>query len=151
MAKMHSRKRGKSRSKRPPKKIVPDWVEYSPKEVEELIAKLAKEGIPSTKIGQILRDTHGIPSVKNITKKSITQIMKDAGTKIEYPEDLLNLITKAVRMRKHLDRNKTDVHNKTKLILTESKIKRLVRYYRRSGKLPATWSYDPVKAALIVK
>ncbi len=151
MAKMHSKKRGTSGSKRPVKKVVPEWVEYSPKEVEDLIAKLAKEGVPSAKIGQTLRDTYGVPSVKNITKKSITEVMIESGVKIEYPEDLMNLITKAIRMRKHLGKNKTDVHNKTKLIHTESKIKRLVRYYRRSGKLPADWSYDPEKAALLVK
>ncbi|MFH1470403.1 MAG: 30S ribosomal protein S15 [Candidatus Micrarchaeota archaeon] len=151
MAKMHSKKRGKSGSKRPPTKIVPDWVEYSKTEVEELVAKMAKEGVSSAKIGQKLRDTYGIPSVKNITGKSITEMMKASGAKMEYPEDLLNLITKAVRMRKHLEANGSDVHNKTKLLHVESKIKRLARYYVRSGKLPVGWSYDPDKAALLVK
>lgn len=151
MAKMHSKKRGKSGSKRPPTKVVPEWVEYSQGEVEELIAKMTKEGVPSALIGQRLRDAYGIPSVKNITNKSVTQIMKENGAKLEYPEDLLNLITKATKMRKHLERNKSDVHNKTKLIHVESKIKRLVRYYTSVGRLPAGWSYDPEKAALLVK
>ena len=151
MAKMHSKKKGKSGSKRPPTKVVPDWVEYSKTEVEELIAKMAKEGIASAKIGLKLRDTYGIPSVKNITGKTVTEIMKESGVKMDYPEDLINLITKANGMRKHLEINKSDVHNKTKLLHVESKIKRLVRYYVRSGKLPAGWSYDPEKAALLVK
>lgn len=151
MAKMHSKKRGKSGSKKSATKVVPEWVEYSQKEAEELIAKMAKEGIPSARIGLVLRDTHGIPSVKNITGKSITSIMKESGVKMEYPEDLMNLITKAVRMRKHIGKNKSDVHNKTKLTHVESKIKRLVRYYTSAGKLPAGWSYDPEKAALLVK
>ncbi len=151
MAKMHSKKKGKSGSKRPSSKVVPDWVEYSKAEVEDLIGKMAKEGMPSARIGLKLRDSYGIPSVKNITGKSLTQIMKDSGAKMEYPEDLINLITKATRMRKHLDANKSDVHNKTKLIHVESKIKRLVRYYTRVGRLPAKWSYDPQKAALLVK
>ena len=151
MAKMHSKKKGKSGSSRPPTKIVPEWVEYSATEVEELITKMAKEGLPSARIGLILRDSYGIPSVKNITNKSVTQIMKDSGVKMEYPEDLLNLVKKATIMRKHLIKNKSDVHNKTKLIHVESKIKRLVRYYTSVGKLPTGWSYDPEKAALLVK
>jgi small subunit ribosomal protein S15 len=151
MAKMHSKKKGKSGSKRPPTKIVPDWVEYSQTEVEEMIAKLAKEGQSSAKIGQTLRDAYGIPSVKNITNKSVTEIMKASGVKMEYPEDLLNLITKATNMRKHLGKNKGDVHNKSKLIHVESKIKRLVKYYTSIGRLPVKWSYDPEKAALLVK
>jgi small subunit ribosomal protein S15 len=151
MAKMHSGKKGKSGSKRPANKVVPDWVEYSQAEVEELVAKMAKEGLPSALIGQKLRDSYGIPGVKNITNKSITEIMKDSGVKLEYPEDMLNLITKATRMRRHLAKNRPDVHNKTKLIHVESKIKRLVKYYKSSGKLPSDWSYDPEKAALLVK
>ena len=151
MAKMHSGKKGKSGSKRPPTKVVPEWVEYSAGEVEEMINKMAKEGMTSARIGQSLRDAYAVPSVKNITGKSITEIMKASGMKMEYPEDLLNLITKATGMRKHLVKNKSDVHNRTKLTHVESKIKRLVRYYAKVGRLPAGWSYDPEKAALLVK
>ncbi|MFH0818188.1 MAG: 30S ribosomal protein S15, partial [Candidatus Micrarchaeota archaeon] len=79
------------------------------------------------------------------------EIMRASGVKMDYPEDILNLITKAVKMRKHITANKSDVHNRSKLGHVESKIKRLVRYYVSSGKLPAGWSYDPEKAALLVK
>ncbi len=151
MARMHSKKKGKSSSKKPPVKVAPSWVKYSPKEVEELIVSLARQGYNSTMIGLKLRDEYGIPSVKVLCKKSITQIMEENGIKIQYPDDLLNLIKKAVRMRKHLAENKRDVHNRVKLMHVESKIKRLVRYYRRVGKLPSDWVYDPDTAALIVK
>ena len=151
MARMHSKKKGKSSSKKPPVKVAPSWVKYSPKEVEELIVSLARQGYNSTMIGLKLRDEYGIPSVKVLCKKSITQIMEENGIKIQYPDDLLNLIKKAVRMRKHLAENKRDIHNKVKLRHVESKIKRLVRYYRRVGKLPSDWVYDPDTAALIVK
>jgi small subunit ribosomal protein S15 len=35
--------------------------------------------------------------------------------------------------------------------LTESKIKRLVKYYRRTKKLPKDWRYDPEQAVLIIR
>ncbi|MCD6279474.1 30S ribosomal protein S15 [Candidatus Micrarchaeota archaeon] len=151
MARMHSKKRGKSSSKRPQIKVAPDWVKLNSKEIEELIVKMAKQGMNSTIIGLRLRDEYGIPNVRVICKKTITQIMKDNGIKIDYPDDLLNLIKKAVRVRKHLSENKRDIHNRIKLSHTEAKIKRLVRYYRRIGKLPADWVYDPDTAALLVK
>ena len=43
MARMHSRKHGKSGSKKPVKKSLPVWLSYRPQEAELLIAKLAKE------------------------------------------------------------------------------------------------------------
>ena len=41
---------------------------------------------------------------------------------------------KALGLRKHLGDNKKDLHNKRQLNLTESKIRRLVRYYRGTKK-----------------
>jgi len=151
MARMHSRKKGKSGSKHPPRMSPPSWVEYKKEEVEALVVKLGKEGVSSSLIGLILRDQYGIPDVKLITGKKITEILEDNDMKPKYPEDLLNLIRKAVRIRKHLEENKKDYHSKRGLELTESKIKRLVKYYRRTKKLPEDWRYDPEKAALIVR
>ena len=151
MARLHSRKRGKSGSRKPMNKAAPDWVEMKPDEIEDKIIELAREGLNATAIGLILRDQYGIPSVRNICKKTISQILEDRGIKVEYPDDILNLIKKAVRMRKHINNNKRDTHNKTKLIHVESKIRRLARYYVKKGKLPEDWKYDPDTAALIVK
>ncbi len=148
---MHSKKKGKSGSKKPTTKVVPEWVEYSAQEVEEFILKHGKEGMSAALIGQLLRDTYGVPSVKTLTRKSINQILKDGGVKIDYPEDLLNLMKRAVRVRKHMKENKGDVHNKVKLIHTESKIRRRVNYYRRVGLLPRDWTYTPEQAELLVK
>ncbi|HIH18543.1 TPA: 30S ribosomal protein S15 [Candidatus Micrarchaeota archaeon] len=151
MARMHSKKRGKSGSKRPAVKVSPEWTEYAPHEVEELISKMGKETKGPTEIGMILRDTYGIASVQNLCGKSISDILRESGIKLEYPEDLLNLIKRAVNMRDHLRTNRSDKHNRTKLIHVESKIGRLVKYYTKSGRLPADWKYDPEKAALLVK
>ncbi len=151
MARLHTRGKGKSGSKKPPVKMVPPWVDKSPKEVEELVVKLAKEGYPPSQIGLILRDQYGIPDVRVITGKKLVQILKEHGLAPDIPEDLGNLIKKAVRIREHLKNNKKDMHNKVALLRVESKIKRLVKYYKREGVLPPDWKYDPERAAVMVR
>jgi small subunit ribosomal protein S13e len=49
------------------------------------------------------------------------------------------MIKKAVTMRKHLEKFRKDKDQKYKLILVESRIHRLARYYRTAGVLPPTW------------
>lgn len=151
MARMHSRARGKSRSTKPSRKVAPSWLKYKPKEVELLVVKYAKEGKPPSKIGIFLRDEYGIPDIKLITKRSITQILKEKNLLKEIPEDLMSLIRKAVLIRKHLGENKKDIPAKRGLQLTESKIKRLTKYYKTTGKLPMTWKYDPRRIRLVVE
>ncbi len=129
----------------------PDWVEYSTEEIEELILKLTKEGNSTSKIGIILRDQHGIPNVKAVTGKKITQILADHDQNPEYPEDLMNLIRRAVNIRDHLKENPKDLHTKRGLQIIESQIRRLGRYYVREGVMPEGWRYDAQKAALLVK
>ena len=89
MARMYSRKKGKSGSKKPLEIKKHSWIAYGPKEVEMLIAKLAKEGKNSSQIGLMLRDVYGIPDVRSITKKTITQTLKEKNLVGEIPEDLL--------------------------------------------------------------
>jgi small subunit ribosomal protein S15 len=110
-------------------------------EVEKLIVELRNNGLSSSKIGIVLRDTYGIPNVKPVTKKSLTEVLRDNGVAPELPEDLINLINKALNLRDHLQENKKDLHNKRALQLTESKIRRLVNYYKRRAVLPEKWSY----------
>ena len=151
MSRMHSRRKGKAGSKKPVKKTIPLWVRYKPGEVEMLIAKLAREEHRSSKIGAILRDTYGIPDVRTICKKKISAIIEEKGIKKEIPEDLKALIKKVVLVRKHLEENKKDEVAHRGLILTESKIKRLVKYYKKSGKLASEWKYDPERAGFFVE
>ncbi|AEG19418.1 30S ribosomal protein S15 [Methanobacterium paludis] len=131
--------------------IKPEWVEYSTEEIEELVLKLNKEGNSTSKIGIILRDQYGIPDVKVVTGQKITKILEKHGHGLEYPEDLMNLIRKAVNVREHLDENPKDLHTKRGLRIVESNIRRLVRYYTKEGVLPEGWRYDPKTAALLVK
>ncbi len=147
---MHARKRGKSGSKRP-KKVAPDWVNYSKEEVKELVIKLFKEGKSLSMIGLVLRDQYGIPSVKAIVGKSVSQILKEENLLPEWPEDLMNLFKKAIRLRKHLEEHKKDIHNRRALQLTESKIRRLVKYYKRKGVVAKDWYYDPEKVKLLIR
>jgi small subunit ribosomal protein S15 len=150
MARMHSRKHGKSQSSKPLKKEAVPWVKYETKEIELLISKYAKEGKTSAQIGLYLRDEYGIPNVKIILGKSISQVMKDKKLYKDVPEDLMALIRKAVLIRKHLEENKHDEPAKRGLRLTESKILRLAKYYKKTKVLEAKWKYDPEKVKLIV-
>ena len=150
MARIHARRRGKAGSKRPPIKTVPRWVKYKKEEVEKLVVKLAKEGNSSAMIGLILRDQFGIPSVKIITGKSITEIMRENNLYPKIPEDLFNLLKQSVNLREHLRKNKKNYTSKRGLELLESKIRRLVKYYKRKKVLPEDWNYTPQAAELLI-
>jgi len=58
--------------------------------------------------------------------------LKKNGLAPEIPEDLYHLIKKAVNVRKHLEKNRKDKDGKFRLILVESRIHRLARYYRKT-------------------
>lgn len=150
MARMHSRKKGKSGSKKPFSKTKPSWVGYKAKEAEMLVAKLAKEGKTPSLIGLILRDSYGIPDVKLIAKKRISKILDEKKALPQIPEDLMALIRKKILIKKHLETNKHDQPAKRGLILTDSKMNRLIKYYKRTSRLPEDWSYDPEKIRLLV-
>jgi small subunit ribosomal protein S15 len=144
---MHSASKGKSGSKKPIKKTVPAWTRYKAKEIEMLVAKMGKDGKTASEIGITLRDTYGIPDVKTVTEKKITAILSEKKLLPEVPEDLRSLIKKAALVRLHLAENKLDRVANRGLQLTEAKIKRLIKYYKNSSKLPATWKYDAEKAS----
>ena len=146
----------KAREKKPAgsrgtSKVVPGWVEYSAQEVEELVVGFGKKGMNPMQVGQVLRDQYGVPSVKALTGKGVIQVFGEGGVKLDYPPDLLALIERAVRVRRHLKANSSDVRNRTQLNNIESKIRRLVKYHAAEGNLPKGWRYDPETAALLVK
>ncbi|MEM2726716.1 MAG: 30S ribosomal protein S15 [Archaeoglobaceae archaeon] len=145
MARIHKSRRGKSGSKKVYRNVPPEWVEMSKEEVVKKILELYNEGMEPSKIGMVLRDRYGIPSVKQITGKRLVDVLKENGVSIKYPEDLKALIRKALKLRKHLEAHKKDLHNRRGLQLIEAKIWRLSSYYKEKGLLPADWSYDPDK------
>ncbi|MFP4401508.1 MAG: 30S ribosomal protein S15 [Candidatus Woesearchaeota archaeon] len=151
MARMHSGKKGQSGSKRPLESPMPSWVRYKSKELEMIIVKLAKEGHSPTEIGLILRDQYGVPSVKPILNKSIGAVLKEKKLLPEIPEDLKSIIRKSIDLRKHLEENNHDQTARRGLLLTDSKIKRLVKYYKKTGILPQDWKYDAESLKLAVQ
>ena len=142
MARVYSRKKGKSGSKKPAKKVKPSWLNYTPKEIEQLVIKLAKTGTSPSKIGIILRDSYGIPSVRNITNKKILGILNENKLNPEIPEDLNSLIKRESKILKHVEVNKKDEVSKRGLQITNSKIRRLIKYYKSEGTLPNEWTYE---------
>ena len=68
----------------------------------------------------------------------------------EIPEDLYHLIKKAVSVRKHLERYRKDMDAKFRLILIESRIHRLSRYYKTAGQLAPNWKYESATASTLI-
>lgn len=99
-------------------------------QVKEHICKLARKGMTPSQIGVVLRDSHGIPQVASVTGSKVLRILKGSGLAPDIPEDLYHLIKKAVSMRKHMERSRKDKDGKFRLILIESRIHRLARYYK---------------------
>jgi small subunit ribosomal protein S15 len=151
MARMHSKKHGKAKSRKPVVELGKPPEGVSSKQVEELVVSYAKQGVPQAMIGEKLKKEHGILYVKQATGKRMHQILDEHKVAPQIPQDLLDLMKRAVGMRAHIERNKQDIHNTVRLHRAESKIWRLTRYYVREGKLPENWKYDPNEAALIIK
>jgi len=145
---MPKQEKGKSDSTRPVSKRTPSWCKYQPEEVEALVVKLAKEGNSPSRIGAILRDQYSVPLVRPITGKTVTDMLKEAELAPAMPEDLGNLIKKAQSLGLHLAKNKKDLNNKRSLQMVEAKIHKLSRYYKREGKLPSNWKYEPKIASI---
>ncbi|KAI0009807.1 40S ribosomal protein S13 [Xylariaceae sp. FL0662B] len=173
MGRLHSKGKGISASAIPYSRTPPAWLKTTPNQVEEQICRLARKGATPSQIGVILRDSHGIAQVRVVTGNKILRILKSNGLAPELPEDLYMLIkkvreythsiergenasvdandhAKAVSVRKHLERNRKDKDAKFRLILIESRIHRLARYYKAVGVLPPTWKYESATASTIV-
>jgi Ribosomal protein S15P/S13E len=131
----------------------PEWSDVDEEAVEQRVVDLAEAGHNPSEIGLKLRDegVRGtpIPDVSLATGKKVTEILEDHDAEPEFPEDLRNLMEQAVRLRDHMDENPTDHQNRRALQNTESKIRRLVDYYRGSDlDEEFTYSYDTAKRVL---
>ncbi|MCZ7356886.1 MAG: 30S ribosomal protein S15 [Candidatus Methanoperedens sp.] len=150
MARMHTRKKGQSGSKKPYRAEPPAWSNSNKEEIEKAIIQLANQGKTSSQIGMILRDRNGVPDVHLAAGKKIFTIMKEKNVAPSVPEDIRNLIVKVLDLKKHLDRNPKDAHNKRSINNMVSKIRRLEKYYRREGVLPSDWKYSMERAELLI-
>ncbi|MFH0949358.1 MAG: 30S ribosomal protein S15 [Candidatus Aenigmatarchaeota archaeon] len=123
----------------------PEWPSYDKDEIEKLILKLKKEGCSQSKAGLILRDQYGIPNIRKYGIR-LSEVMGD-----KIPEDLYSLLKRAVSVRSHLEKNRKDSTSKHGFEKIESQIRRLAKYYIKTGKLPKGWKYTIESAKLIIK
>ncbi len=153
MARMHTRRRGSSASDKPAATEPPEWSDVDSDDVEARVVELAEQGHDPSQIGLKLRDEGvkgtPVPNVKLATGKKVTEILEENDAAPDLPEDLKNLMERAVRLREHMADNQQDAQNKRALQNTESKIRRLVNYYR-GDVLDAdfTYNYDVAKELL---
>ena len=147
---MHARRKGKSGSTHLiGREKHPEWSALNPREIESRVTELAKTGKSTSEIGLILRDQYAVPDIKVATGKKVSKILEENNIQSEIPEDLRNLISTSLQLKKHLEVHKKDLKNKRNLHLTESKIRRLTKYYNSKSKLPKGWKYSPEQAKLM--
>ena len=153
MARMHTGHHGKSKSRKADVEVGtrPEGLTLSDEEITKLIIEYAKQGKVPSQIGQILKEKHNVPYIRQIYKKRLNAILRENGFKSEFPQDLMDLFRRAITLRRHIEKNHNDVHNKTALQRVEAKIWRLSNYYKNEKVLPSDWTYDPAKVALIIK
>ena len=151
MARMHSKGKGTSGSSKPNNDTAPSWSESDKETVEELILKYANEGHSSAKIGSLLRDMHAVPDVRLVMGERISQTLSRNNLDSTYPEDMMNLMRKALSLIDHLSGNKKDLHNRRQLELCESRLRRLAKYYVRTGRISSTWTYKRDQLRLMVE
>jgi len=150
MAHMHSKRKGKSSSKKVVKFGMSPWIlmdseNYEEEKISDLIVGWKKSGEMPSNIGHKLRDTYGIPSSKEFFGKKLGKVLKENNVRSDIPEDINTLMKRAVMLRNHLEIHKKDIHNKRNLLRIESKINRLAKYYIRENVLPSKWKYEPKK------
>ncbi|XP_068819690.1 small ribosomal subunit protein uS15-like [Capricornis sumatraensis] len=150
MGRMHAPGKGLCQLALPYHLSVPTWLKLTSDNVKEQIYKLAKKGLTPSQIGVILRDSPGIAQVRFVTGNKILRILKSKGLASDLPEDLYHLIKKAAAVRKHLERNRKDKDAKFLLILNESRIHQLARYYKTKRVLPPKWKYESSTASALV-
>ncbi len=150
MGRMHAPGKGISRSSLPFRRAPPTWCKVDAEKVKEEIVKFAKKGLTPSQIGCELRDKQGVPQVASITGAKILRILKTARLAPSIPEDLYHLVKKAVNVRKHLQRNRKDKDSKFRLILIESRVHRLARYYKTRGQIQPNWKYESGTASALV-
>jgi small subunit ribosomal protein S15 len=150
---MHTRRRGSSDSDKPVADEPPEWSDVDAEAIEERVVELAEQGHSPSEIGLKLRDegVQGtpIPNVKLATEKKVTEILEEREAAPDLPEDLRDLMERAIGLREHMAENPNDHQNKRALQNTEAKIRRLVDYYRGDEVVADfTYSYDTAKELL---
>ncbi len=151
MSRIHSGRKGRAGSHRPYPLTKPEWVTVTTEEVTEEAVKLSKAGRSAALVGQTLRDSYGVPSVRAVTGQRLGAVLKAGGVTPELPDDLAALLKRVVHLQRHLATHPNDLSNRRGLTLLESRIRRLARYYRQHRRIPEGWRYSAAGAALQVE
>ncbi|KAI4292599.1 small subunit ribosomal protein S13e [Pancytospora philotis] len=139
MARMHCSGKGKSCSMKPFTTTIPTYMPVSIAEVEKMIVHMANRGNTAAAIGTVLRDQYGIGNVTDVLGTNLLDFMRKNNCAPVIPDDLTALVEKANNIRKHLTLFKKDNDAKYRLILINSRLHRLVRYYKGKSVLPSNW------------
>jgi small subunit ribosomal protein S15 len=151
VSRIHSGRKGRAGSHRPYPLVKPEWATATVEEITTQAVQLAKAGRPAAQIGQVLRDSYGIPSARAVTGKPLGALLAAQGIRPEIPDDLQALLKRVVHLQGHLKAHPNDLANRRGLNLMESRIRRLARYYRQRERIPASWRYSAAGAALQVE
>mgnify|MGYP001593693614 CR=1 FL=1 len=101
------------------------WLKYTEEEVKAIILKLANKGLTAEKIGLIIKDQYGIPSVR-IYGLKIKQVL---GDKFQEPT-IINLEKKVKKIEEHLKKNKPDKKAKRAVTITSAKLRKRKEYQK---------------------
>ena len=114
-----------------------------------MIVKMARDGA-SASASAVLRDQHAVPDVKLATGKTIGDIIAENDLKPAIPDDLCpdeeGHRPAEPSQREQQGRRQQEEHADGGV-----KIRRLVRYYKRVGYLPADWQYSIKTAELLLE
>lgn len=139
MARMHTAGKGQSISMKPLSTTVPTFMAKPIYEIKKDIIHHANKGMTPSAIGNLLRDQYGVGNAVDILGKTILAFCKENNCAPIIPEDLNSLIEKSNVIRLHLLAHKKDNDAKYRLNLINSRIHRLVRYYKEKSVLPGNW------------
>jgi len=116
--------------------------QISKEQIDNIIKELWNKGYTPSQIGKELKEKYNIRVKDVLNKKLVRYAIKELNLKQEIPEDLLYLFKKINRMLKHLESHRKDMVTKKKLEELESRVKSLIKYYKKKKKLPQTFEYS---------
>lgn len=151
MSRIHSGRKGRAGSHRPFPLTKPEWVTATTEEIVAQATQMVKAGRTAAQVGQTLRDSYAVPSVRAVTGSRLGALLAAHGQRPEIPDDLQSLLKRVVHLQHHLEAHPHDLSNRRGLNLMEARIRRLARYYRQRRRIPEGWRYSAAGAALQVE
>lgn len=101
----------------------PTWLKYTEDEVKDIVLKFSNKGLTAEKIGLIMKNQYGIPSVRLYGLK-IKKVLKD---KFQEPT-IINLEKKVKKLEDHVKKNKHDKKADRSLTINIAKFRKRKDY-----------------------